>query len=137
MDLMKLLFNFDGRIRRTHYWLASIGLAVAANVLISLIAAVTGMGNIFLMHAEGAPAFGPSLLVAAPLVIVVFAVAIWASLALQVKRWHDRDKSWFWVFIAFIPLVGGLWVLVECGFLDGTQGPNRFGPSPKGIGAAS
>ncbi len=29
----------------------------------------------------------------------------------------------------------GLWVLVDCGILDGTKGPNRYGPSPKGIGA--
>lgn len=27
-----------------------------------------------------------------------------------------------------------IWFLVVLGFLDGTQGPNRFGPSPKGIG---
>ncbi len=29
----------------------------------------------------------------------------------------------------------GLWVLVDCGILDGTQGQNRYGPSPKGVGA--
>ena len=137
MDLMKLLFSFDGRIRRTHYWLAAIGIGVAGNVLVSLIMTFTGMSSALLAHAEGAPAFGPSLLVGAPLVVVVIAVELWASLALQVKRWHDRDKSWFWIFIAFIPIVGFIWALVECGFLDGTQGPNRFGPSPKGIGAAS
>ncbi len=28
-----------------------------------------------------------------------------------------------------------LWLIVTLGFLDGTPGPNRFGPSPKGIGA--
>ena len=27
-----------------------------------------------------------------------------------------------------------LFVVVTLGFLDGTPGPNRFGPSPKGIG---
>lgn len=32
-----------------------------------------------------------------------------------------------WVVIA-------IWFLVVLGFLDGAQGPNRFGPSPKGIG---
>jgi uncharacterized membrane protein YhaH (DUF805 family) len=38
-----------------------------------------------------------------------------------------------WVLIALIPFVGWFWVLIECGFVDGTMGPNRFGPSPKGI----
>ena len=47
---------------------------------------------------------------------------MWTGLALQVKRWHDRDKPWTWVFITFIPFVGGVWALVECGFLDGTCG---------------
>lgn len=32
-------------------------------------------------------------------------------------------------------IVAGLWFLITLGFLDGTPGPNRFGPSPKGIGA--
>jgi len=31
-------------------------------------------------------------------------------------------------------LVGLLYLVVVLGFLDGTQGPNRFGRSPKGIG---
>jgi uncharacterized membrane protein YhaH (DUF805 family) len=27
-----------------------------------------------------------------------------------------------------------IWGFIECGCLDGTKGPNRYGPSPKGIG---
>ena len=30
--------------------------------------------------------------------------------------------------------IGVLWTLIECGFLDGTPGPNKYGPSPKGLG---
>lgn len=33
-------------------------------------------------------------------------------------------------------IVLGLWFLITLGFLDGTPGPNRFGPSPKGLSAA-
>ena len=62
-----------------------------------------------------------------------YGLLFWMSLALQVKRWHDRDKSGTWVFINLIPFIGWIWSLIECGFLDGTPGPNRFGPSPKGI----
>ncbi|MBI3439822.1 MAG: hypothetical protein HY054_14440 [Proteobacteria bacterium] len=36
--------------------------------------------------------------------------------------------------ILLIPIVGPLWTLIECGFIDGTQGHNGYGPSPKGIG---
>ena len=58
------------------------------------------------------------------------------ELALGVKRLHDRDMSGWWTLISFVPF-GGFILLVILGFLDGTQGPNRFGPSPKGIGGAS
>ena len=36
-----------------------------------------------------------------------------------------------WKFIlTSVPLVGAIWVIVECGFLAGTPGTNRFGPDP-------
>ena len=67
------------------------------------------------------------------IVMIAWLVAFyWIIFALQVKRWHDRDKAWPYVFVIFIPFVGWLWVLIECGFLDGTLGPNRFGPDPLG-----
>ncbi len=28
-----------------------------------------------------------------------------------------------------------IWIVIDCGILDGTQGQNRYGPSPKGVGA--
>ena len=46
------------------------------------------------------------------------------------KRFHDRDKAWPWIFIAFIPYVGSLWILIECGCLAGKPGRNRFGADP-------
>jgi uncharacterized membrane protein YhaH (DUF805 family) len=46
------------------------------------------------------------------------------------KRWHDRDKSAWWILIGLIPFIGWIWVLVEVGFLKGTDGPNRFGEDP-------
>ncbi|MBP2160243.1 MULTISPECIES: DUF805 domain-containing protein [Asticcacaulis] len=41
-------------------------------------------------------------------------------------------------YLAIMSVSGvlALWVFVECGILDGTKGPNRYGPSPKGITAA-
>ena len=49
---------------------------------------------------------------------------------IRVKRWHDRDKSGWWVLIVFIPIIGLCWTVVECGFFKGTEGANRFGPDP-------
>jgi len=36
---------------------------------------------------------------------------------------------------SFVVLAYSLWVLIDCGILDGTQGQNKYGPSPKGVGA--
>ena len=35
--------------------------------------------------------------------------------------------------IGAIPVIGLIWIIIECSFLDGTPGPNRFGESPKGL----
>jgi uncharacterized membrane protein YhaH (DUF805 family) len=67
------------------------------------------------------------------IVLFVFGiVALWISIAVAVKRYHDRNKSGWWVFIVFVPIIGGIWYLVECGFLRGTPGPNDYGPDPLG-----
>lgn len=57
-------------------------------------------------------------------------LAIWPYLAIAIKRWHDRDKSGWWVLIGLVPLIGPIWAIVETGFLPGTDGPNQFGADP-------
>jgi uncharacterized membrane protein YhaH (DUF805 family) len=64
------------------------------------------------------------------LMLVFGLVMLWSSLAIQVKRWHDRDKSAWWLLMNFVPFIGAIWVLVECGFLRGTEGQNNYGPDP-------
>ncbi len=123
MNYQEFLFSFNGRIRRLHYWLGAIG----AGFVYGIVAAIGLMLGAMLSHGQGPGVIGWLIYA------VVLFFAAWTGLALQIKRWHDRDKSWVWIFISFIPLVGAIWALVECGFLDGTPGPNRFGPSPKGV----
>jgi uncharacterized membrane protein YhaH (DUF805 family) len=65
----------------------------------------------------------------APFTTIVALAFLLPSLAMQIRRLHDRDKSgWFWL-LGLIPLVGGIILLVwYC--MRGTIGPNRFGPDP-------
>ena len=56
--------------------------------------------------------------------------AIYPMLAVYAKRWHDRDKSGWWTLIGLVPFIGAIWLLVECGILEGTRGPNSYGPDP-------
>ena len=52
------------------------------------------------------------------------------SIAVAVRRLHDTDRSGWWFLIGFVPIVGGIILLVFY-VLEGTRGPNRFGPDPK------
>ena len=106
MTVTHLLFGFSGREKRLPWWIATI--------LVDL-----GLGMVYAIF--GYPH-------ASVLVFLLLAPAlIWISVAVQVKRWHDRDKSGWWFLMNFVPIIGWLWVLIECGFLRGTPGPNRFG----------
>jgi len=122
--LLKLFFSFHGRIRRRDYWLGE--LSISAIMYLAIV-----LDSIFAPNRPD-QALTQALMVLSVLgVLAVLVACVWSSLALRVKRWHDRDKSWFWIFIGFIPLLGGLWELIELGFLDGSPRENRFGRSPK------
>ena len=58
--------------------------------------------------------------------LVLFVIGI----AILAKRWHDQDRSGWWSLLLLIPILGGLIVLIMCGFIAGTPGPNRFGEGP-------
>ena len=60
--------------------------------------------------------------------------SLWPSLAIVVKRGHDRDQTGWMALIMIIPIVGWFFWLINYGILDGTPGPNQYGPSPKGLG---
>jgi uncharacterized membrane protein YhaH (DUF805 family) len=108
MPPLRILFSFEGRIPRKTWWLWGVLALLLATVLASLLLGIAGFSEE----------------VAA---IIANAVIIWPGLAISVKRWHDRDKSGWWVLINLIPVIGFIWSLVENGGLRGTVGPNRFG----------
>lgn len=54
----------------------------------------------------------------------------WPLIAISAKRWHDRDRSAWWVLVLLLPVGGVVWLLLDNGFVRGTPGPNRFGPPP-------
>ncbi|HVZ29108.1 MAG TPA: DUF805 domain-containing protein [Asticcacaulis sp.] len=121
-----MLFSANGRIRRSQYWLWAIGASIVIGIIMQVAMMVLGVQQAMMTTGQIPATFWIVYL-------VVLIPAFWIGINLQIKRWHDRDKSGWWALICLIPIIGGLWVLIECGFLDGTQGPNKFGPSPKGI----
>ena len=124
MPLGQLLFGFQGRIGRLVYWIAS-SLVCAAAVLLAFVL------DVWL------PGFDlRELSVSETLAIAILQIPfVWVNLAIQTKRWHDRNRSGWWVLVNLVPLLGPIFALVECGFLKGNPGTNQFGPSPQEIRA--
>jgi len=115
MLISEILFSFQGRIGRQTYWFSIIPI----NIAIYLFEGLIGTTAIFEQTAILFLVFG------------VFLVFIgWVSLAVHCKRWHDLNKSGWWMLIVLIPIVGPIWVLIENGFLKGSPGRNRFGENP-------
>lgn len=104
--------NFSGRAPRWEYWYFVL-FSVIVIVVATLVDVVLGTGN---------ESYGLLQLIAS---LALFL----PSLALFVRRLHDRDLSGWWVLIVFIPLVGFvMWLYWAC--TKGTTGANRFGPDP-------
>jgi uncharacterized membrane protein YhaH (DUF805 family) len=62
--------------------------------------------------------------------LIVNLLLLWPAVAVSVKRWHDRNRSGWWILINLLPIIGWAWALIENGLLRGTAGPNRFGADP-------
>jgi uncharacterized membrane protein YhaH (DUF805 family) len=122
--MANLLFGFQGRANRAKWWLVALGILV---VEVILFAAIFGGAAMSGDPERMAAAMGP---IASVVLFIFFVVAFWISIAVAVKRYQDRNKSGWWVLIVFVPIIGGLWYLIECGFLRGTAGPNDYGPDP-------
>jgi len=141
MDWGTLFFRFSGRINRAKFWLA-----VLIFTIINVVLAVIGYAL------DQSVAFQA---VNAMIGIVIFI----SSLAVGVKRLHDRDKSgWYLILFYVVPTVLvaialvmgvtmedsfvisailgviafgiGIWAFIEIGCLRGTVGPNPYGPDP-------
>jgi uncharacterized membrane protein YhaH (DUF805 family) len=129
MDWQKLLFSFDGRTRRLHFWLVGIALTIVNGLVSNLT-----WGPAYMQMMTGQPgAWGPVALIGCLVSLALY----WPFFANLVKRAHDRDMAWWWavlMFLACFTVIGILWPLIVLGFMDGTPGPNKYGPSPKGLG---
>ncbi len=117
--------SFQGRIPRMTWWLGNLIIMIVEWVLFAL------FGGMSMMNVDPTDPMAAEQMMSNMWPIwVITLIFLWPSLALAAKRWHDRNKSAWWILIIFIPIVGPIWYLIECGFLRGTEGPNRFGEDP-------
>ena len=126
--------DFSGRSRRKEYWMFTLFILLVYVGLITLLAVGGGLSGMFDPTASG----GAGITALGGTVLALFGLFVLAilipTIAVQVRRMHDQDKSGWWVIIAYIPVVnyiGGI-VLFVFMCIEGTRGENRYGPDPKG-----
>lgn len=112
MHVLTNYAQFGGRARRAEYWNFFL-----VNLIIVLVLEFV-LGAIHL----GFLAYLYSLAVLIP------------SIAVGIRRMHDTNRSGWWLLISLVPFVGWIVVLVMLA-LEGTPGPNQYGPDPKAMAA--
>jgi uncharacterized membrane protein YhaH (DUF805 family) len=98
----------SGRSSRAEWWRVHMLCAVLVTVFDQMFIARLEQGNV------GDDTRWVSLLWA-----VVSLGFGWVSFASVVRRFRDRGKAGWWALLYFLPGIGWLWILIECGFLPG------------------
>ena len=114
--------NFNGRAPRSAYWWVFL-----FNLIVAVIAAVLDQ-SLGMAYTMPGPT-GPISLGYGPIYTIYVLAVLLPSLALSVRRLHDRDKSGWWFLLVFIPIIGAIILLIWFA-LPGTSGDNRFGANP-------
>ena len=120
---------FGTRINRQRFFLYQLAFSICFLLLvISLI--LTLAAPIAAFHIASASYITKSFFLCFLVVLVLIIVyALAFDFSLTVRRLHDLDKSWTWIFLCFIPIIGWLFLLYLL-FAKGTIGTNKYGTDP-------
>lgn len=149
-DWQKVLFSFEGRIRRSHFWigwLICLGLGVVAGwipflgILLSIALIWPNLAiAVKRLHDMGQSGWLAAIPWVANIIGVIFIVmSVGASIFMNMDALENEDPAAVWAL--FAPMLGGwaILFLINLGFLlwiglsDSKPGPNKYGPNPKGL----
>jgi uncharacterized membrane protein YhaH (DUF805 family) len=150
MSFLKGLFSFNGCISPKQFW----GGTMVPTILFGCIIAII-FTTIVESYTSGQRSIEAVVAGLGPLVIPVltgFAACFWMTVALYVKRLHDRGKGAIWLLAIYIPPIlpiialiyrqdaimmasgiatlASLWNFTELGCMGSVKGPNRFTDDP-------
>lgn len=125
---MNFLFGFSGRIGRAQWWLASFAIVLVWVLVVVGFVVIMAMVDPSSEHKPGELSHG-GLSVGVALFAGII-LSCWIKVAAIIKRYHDLNKPGVWFLLTFVPIIGPIWVTIECGFFAGSSGDNDFGPPP-------
>jgi uncharacterized membrane protein YhaH (DUF805 family) len=88
----RFYFSPSGRISRSQYWLKFVLPYLAITVILQIAALISGPGS-------------PASAIVTTILCVFWLAALWPSIAVLVKRIHDRNKSGWFILFLFVPAV--------------------------------
>ena len=113
LEVLKKYAVFNGRARRTEYWMFFL-----FNFMIGVVLGIVG-----------------GILGVAYLIVTLYVLAvIIPGIAVSVRRLHDTERSGWGLLISFVPLIGAIVLLVFM-VQDSKPGQNQYGANPKGATA--
>ena len=112
--VLKKYADFSGRARRSEYWYFVLINVIIGVILFALMMPRIIEGNVFNVFY---------------IIFIIYDLAIFIpNLAVMVRRLHDIGKSGAWIFISFVPIIGGIWFIVL--LASGSDpDPNDYGPN--------
>lgn len=124
---VKTVFNkyatFSGRASRSEYWYFTL-----LNIIVSWGALLIGAVIGFMSGGTDGVLAGYGI---GYIVSMIYGLAVLLpSLAVCVRRLHDTGRGGGWIFIALVPLIGVIILLVFM-VIDSEQDNNRFGSKPE------
>lgn len=131
--------EFSGRSRRMEFWAFTLLNIIVYAIITVVVLGTTGTLATFGDVGSGGYSGMISLLFggAGLLYVIWWLATIIPTIAVTVRRLHDREMSGWWylgfIIAGFIPLlnlIASIALLVLM-LLPGTPGPNRYGPDPK------
>jgi uncharacterized membrane protein YhaH (DUF805 family) len=101
---MRSILSFSGKADRFEWWTVSLvaDLVAQLGLIFGWIVAVSDTW--YRVPAAGA-------------LFVCAALALWAAIAVSVRRMNDRERPPWLLVLALVPVVGWIWLVVECGIL--------------------
>lgn len=103
-----LLFTSRGRIDRLTFWTSQLFIWLAFYILFSLLDLFVGFTS----------------------TLLIYPLLYWTLTCTAVKRLHDRNKSGYFLFLTFIPILGPFWLFLQLGFRRGNKTQNKYGLPP-------
>lgn len=104
--------SFSGRARRSEYWFFMLFYMI-------VVLGTSVIGSII------SETFGTLLYAVSTLALICPAISV------MVRRLHDTGKSGWWYWIALVPVIGGIYLLIL--MLKDSGADNEYGQNPKAL----